>query len=316
MHIDNMGCTFSNSNETNNKMIEYQFKNFNFNDIIEYISQYKFDINAIKLLKKYNCIDILNEYNETPLNFIVNKSYNLYGIDVVKNLIDAGANLYIPNNEGNTVFLSAIKHKKLDVIKLLLTKTINLNTINNKGKNALQLVLNPDTAFNNISINIDKSNAIERNCITIADLSSTINMERMFVYETTSNDEVVKNIFRLLLDNGATINESFYDGSFINKNDTITELIEKNRIDFTNDKIHLYVHKLFDAIKTKNYDEFVKNINKVNLSTRGESLFKAALNVGFEPIIEYLLTCNIGIKVHQPKYDDIPLKNYYSYIDR
>ena len=64
--------------------------------------------------------------------------------EVAKQVIDRGANLNIPNRDGETAVMVAIRRKNRSVLELLLGAKANLEVTNAEGKNALWLALQSD----------------------------------------------------------------------------------------------------------------------------------------------------------------------------
>ena len=62
-------------------------------------------------------VNIKDKSNWTALHYAVFKN-----IDIVKTLVEAGADLYITNHKGNSPFLTAVSNNKIEIVKYLVSK--------------------------------------------------------------------------------------------------------------------------------------------------------------------------------------------------
>ena len=80
----------------------------------------------------------------TALHLLAKKVDDEESPEVAKQVIDRGANLNIPNRDGETAVMVAIRRKNRSVLELLLGAKANLEVTNGEGKNALWLALQSD----------------------------------------------------------------------------------------------------------------------------------------------------------------------------
>ncbi|TCI93511.1 ankyrin repeat domain-containing protein [Tenacibaculum sp. M341] len=97
-------------------------KGYNSLDFFKYLE--KIDINP----------NITNKQGLTPLH---NISYRNKDIATFNYFINKGVNVDQQNEEGNTALINASARNSLDIIKLLASKTSNINAVNKKGNSAL-----------------------------------------------------------------------------------------------------------------------------------------------------------------------------------
>lgn len=101
-------------------------------------------------VKKYFTLKYLNCQNPVGGTPIMGAA--LYGhIDIVKYLIEKGADLNILTSSGNNILQRAVHHGRLSIVEYLLTCKVDLNNVNNKRYTALdiaeeniRLKLNPE----------------------------------------------------------------------------------------------------------------------------------------------------------------------------
>ena len=79
---------------------------------------------------------IINAKGQNLLHLLANRNKD---IALFKHLINAGLDVNLADNKGNTPFMLAVQSNNIEIIKLLVQKVDNINTVNNKGQSALQL---------------------------------------------------------------------------------------------------------------------------------------------------------------------------------
>ena len=83
-----------------------------------------------KLLLKQEEIQVPNKNN------ILHKAIkNNLALDIIKELINKGANIEFPDNDGNTPLLLAAKEGRVDIIKLLITYKVDNEALDDKNMN-------------------------------------------------------------------------------------------------------------------------------------------------------------------------------------
>ena len=80
-------------------------------------------------------MNTIGRYGVTPLQEAA------YGsdVEVVKALVDAGANLQARDSEGRTVLMAALDNPDTGVLAWLLTQHVNVNLKDKKGETALSI---------------------------------------------------------------------------------------------------------------------------------------------------------------------------------
>ena len=89
------------------------------------------------LLENKAFINIVDRHGYSPLHYAINE----YRLDMVKRLIDRGANIEMFDSYGNNVLARAVLTSKgrRDIIKFLLEKGANPNIPNYKGYTAIDM---------------------------------------------------------------------------------------------------------------------------------------------------------------------------------
>jgi len=78
--------------------------------------------------------NITNNVGKTPLH---NLAYSNKDIATIQYFIDKGTNVNSQNEEGNTALINASVRNTLEIVKLLASKTNDINEVNKKGNSAL-----------------------------------------------------------------------------------------------------------------------------------------------------------------------------------
>ena len=97
------------------------------NSLILFVEQN--NINKVTELINANVninLNIINDKGYTALMIAIRKNF----IDIVKLLINAGADLDIQDNEGDTALMMSARSNLIDIVKLLLDAGANVNIIN------------------------------------------------------------------------------------------------------------------------------------------------------------------------------------------
>lgn len=81
-------------------------------------------------------VNLKDSYGQTPLMLAV----VLKKFDIVKLLINSGAKLDIQDDQGNTALIKACSFVDFDIVKLLIDSKANVNIVNNINKNALEII--------------------------------------------------------------------------------------------------------------------------------------------------------------------------------
>ena len=89
------------------------------------------------LLEKKAFINIVDRHGYSPLHYAINE----YRVDMVRRLIDKGANIEMFDSYGNNVLARAVLTSKgrKEIIKFLLEKGANPNIPNYKGYTAIDM---------------------------------------------------------------------------------------------------------------------------------------------------------------------------------
>jgi len=104
------------------------------NDLIS--AAQKGDIDIVRILLDNGAnINFKDNYGDTALMWASIEGHT----DIVQLLLDMGANLYLQNNHGTTAILLASSNGNTDVVELLLDRGANPNIQNNNGNTALIL---------------------------------------------------------------------------------------------------------------------------------------------------------------------------------
>lgn len=78
--------------------------------------------------------DTVNRYGRSPLVLATRKGH----IEVVKVLLDAGANINTAGDRGNTALIYAALYNEVEIAKLLLSNNPDVHVVNKPGKTALE----------------------------------------------------------------------------------------------------------------------------------------------------------------------------------
>lgn len=97
-------------------------------------------------------INARDNLNKTPLMYAVSKAGN---IKIVELLLEAGANPSVIDTQHNSVLMYAVLYGDLDIVKLLLKKNHNINTVNSAGLNLLNLAITQNAGYEVIKALID-----------------------------------------------------------------------------------------------------------------------------------------------------------------
>ncbi len=133
--ISNINSTIDALNKGAN--INYQDKK-NGNTALMYASLKGYEDMVKFLLDKGANVNIQNNVGDTALSFAVLKGYE----DIVKLLLDSGVNVNIQNNDGDTVLLFAVDNGQLPIVKILLEYSANPNIVNKTGLSAISIAKN------------------------------------------------------------------------------------------------------------------------------------------------------------------------------
>eukprot|EP00833_Pecoramyces_ruminatium_P018011 jgi/Orpsp1_1/1192043/evm.model.d7180000090145.2 len=228
------------------------------------------DIDIFKNILKFNNLDLLNilynndfdlnqkdKYNETILNYAIKHGNE----QIIKYLIDNGSDINMEGRWDDKPLIVAIKNRKINIIKYLISCGANVNFVNYLNESP-------------VSIN-EKYN----------------NKEEYY--------EVYKQIKQILEENFNPQDINILLISAINNNNIplIKNLIENNS------NINIIINnniKLIDSIIMKNNLELLKYLITIGLDINykdknGHTPLIYAIKAQNEPIIDYLLNCNIII---------------------
>ena len=101
------------------------------------------------LLEKGANVNIIDNYGNTPLLWAIDKKH----LEMVKLLIENGANLNVENNIGGTPLHIAVDKEHVGIARLLIINGVDINKINKNGHNALRYLHYGDSEMKNLLTN-------------------------------------------------------------------------------------------------------------------------------------------------------------------
>lgn len=105
------------------------------------------DYNILRTLLKFDTnVNVKTVKNETALGIVLQKAFDnprgdIYCFDVIKNLIDKGADVMTQDSNGRTAFHLAVRECEEGMINYLISQDVDVNVADNCGRTAFYSIL-------------------------------------------------------------------------------------------------------------------------------------------------------------------------------